>query len=93
MNINHIRYHKIIKLKCSNYKFKFVKELSELLELILQHKKHTIKALKAVSHATVLDWIIDLSNLDLEEFMIDVFVVDLMEIFAELCHKLFSGVF
>ncbi len=92
MILDHKKYHKIIKLKAVNFKFKYVKELSELLDLILQYKKHTIRQLKTVSNAPVLNWIDLLNKKESEDFMVDVYMVDLLDIFAELCHKTLSGI-
>ena len=93
MSLDHKKYHKIIKLKAINFKFAFCDKLSQLLDLMLQYKKYNLKALHGVSNAPLFEWLENISPQDLELFIVDVYMVNLMDVFAELCNKLFSGIF
>ena len=91
MSVDFKKYHKFSTLKCPNFHFKFPKKLTELLDVIKANKKYKLKQLKLVKEAEpVLDWINSLNKDDLESFLIDVYMADLMFIFAELCNKYFS---
>jgi len=86
------KYARLIRFKHSDYAFSFKRELMELMDLMLLKKKNTLKKLKKVSTAPILSWIDSLTEAHLEKFALDVYFVDLMDIFGEICHKIYIGV-
>lgn len=87
------KYSKITKIKQSDYKFTYYNQIIDLLELILVKKKRTLKKLRKISNAPILLWIENLNQKELEAFSLDVYFVDLMELFNELTKKIFIGIF
>ena len=87
------KYSKIIKIKQSDYKFTYYTKIIDLLEVILVKKKRTLKKLRKISNAPIFDWIDNLNQKELEAFSLDIYFIDLMEIFNELTKKIFIGIF
>ncbi len=76
------KYHKIVTVIDNNYQYKFFNELVEILENIKKYKNLP---------ETTKNWFLKLSNKEKGDFIMDIYNVQLMDIFSELCQLLYSS--